>query len=137
MSGTYAKEKETLLKIEKQGLDFEYKSDNPIASEFIKWVDECTKHKIEEINNARDVLTVNADEFIEYVKMQRCMTLEIQIEKISNTLTEEEDFKFFNMHRDLYKKLAIAQLTCNYIESYETACMLADFRREFNESLNR
>lgn len=126
-------EKDMFSRIEQQGLDFKYKSDNPIAREFIKWVDECTKHKIEEINNARDVLTVNADEFIEYIKMQRCMTLEIQIEKISNTLTDDEDFEFFNMYTDLYKKLAIAQLTSNYIESYEVACMLADLRKEFNE----
>lgn len=152
----FDEEKKIFDRIKKQGLEYQYKSDNPIASKCIVWLNEWTKEKIQICNDffnghikglksieeckavirywKTNKLTESDKEQIkrEFL-LKRCMLLESYIEKIESTLNEPCDFEFFNLYEDLYRCMIISLANEDYEQNYKYACMLADYRKIFNE----
>lgn len=127
----FSKEDEMFDRIKKQGLEYEYTSDNPIAAKCIEWIDEWAIKEIEAYYDfvygyLRGIIKSN-------ILFKRCTLLEIYIEKIENTLNEPCDFEFFNLYEDLYKDMIVSFANEDYKQNYKITCMLADYRKEFNE----
>lgn len=156
MKENYDVEKKMFERIKRQGVDYKYTSENPIAKKCIEWTDEWVNQEIERmdefINHGRisgleskddvefaiwlhrmEIIKKDREKILYNMKLHRCMFLEGYIQKVESTLNESDDFKFFNENEDLYKAMVMCLVACDYERSIYYSGILADNRKAFNE----
>lgn len=153
----YSREIETYNKIMKQGLEYQYRSENLIATKCIEWINEWTREELKKCDDffnghisglksmeeckaainyyrTHELTEQSKEQIRKTILYKRCMLLEMYIEKIESTLNESCDFEFFNLYEDLYKGMIVNFANENWEQNYKYTCMLADYRKEFNEN---
>ncbi len=118
-------------KVIKQGVDFNYKSENVVAQEYIKWFNDWANEKIDKINKVIDSDDTKKT-VVEEIKLRRCMLLEQYIEKIENEFNNSLDFEFFSKYKELYKAAAVACINMDYELNHQYSKVLSQYRDEFD-----